>query len=64
MSNLAKCTYCGAEMVERTNDDELECLNCGKPFTMSVRPIVIGINNSTLTKDIIDKIWCEEDDTL
>ncbi len=64
MPNLAKCTYCGAEMIERTNDDKLECLNCGKPFTMPVKPIVIEINNSTLTKDIIDEIWCEEDDTL
>lgn len=25
---------------------------------------IIGINNITLTPDIIDDIWCEEDDTL
>ena len=25
---------------------------------------IIGINNNTLTPDIIDDIWCEEDDTL
>ena len=40
MSNLAKCARCGAEMIERTNDNKLECLNCGAPFTMPVRPIV------------------------
>ena len=40
MSNLAKCTCCGAEMIERTNDNKFECLNCGAPFTMPVRPIV------------------------
>ena len=39
MSNLAKCTYCGAEMIEWTNDNKLECLNCGEPFTMPVRSI-------------------------
>lgn len=32
-SNLAKCTFCNAEMIERTNDSKLECLNCGKQFT-------------------------------
>ena len=40
MSNLAKCTYCGAEMIERTNDNKLECLNCGASFTIPVGPIV------------------------
>ena len=25
---------------------------------------IIGINNMELTPDIIDDIWCEEDDTL
>lgn len=40
VSNLAKCAHCGAEMIERTNDDKLECLNCGTPFTMPTRPIV------------------------
>lgn len=25
---------------------------------------VIGINNAELTPDIVDDIWCEEDDTL
>ena len=25
---------------------------------------VIGINNVELTPDIVDDIWCEEDDTL
>ena len=25
---------------------------------------IIGINNIMLTPDIIDDIWCEEDDTL
>jgi len=37
VSNLVKCTYCGAEMIERTNDNKLECLNCGTPFTMPTR---------------------------
>ncbi len=39
-SNLAKCTFCDAEMIERTNDNELECLNCGAPFTMPVKSTV------------------------
>ncbi len=39
ISNLAKCTHCDAEMIERTNDNELECLNCGAPFTMPTRSI-------------------------
>ena len=25
---------------------------------------VIGVNNTALTPDIVDNIWCEEDDTL
>lgn len=28
------------------------------------RVYVVGINNNTLMPDIIDDIWCEEDDTL
>lgn len=53
-------------MIERTNDNKLECLNCGKPFTMPVRPVTIReirIDKDT-PHDIIDDIWCEEDDTL
>lgn len=64
VSNLAKCTFCGTEMIERTNDNKLECLNCGKPFTMSTMPIIMGINNIILPHDIIDEMWCDEDDTL
>jgi ribosomal protein L37AE/L43A len=40
ISNLAKCTFCDAEMIERTNDNTLECLNCGTPFTMPVKSTV------------------------
>lgn len=54
-SNLAKCTYCDAEMIERTNDNKLECLNCGKPFTMPVRPI------ATKTLDLTAQMGIKKD---
>lgn len=35
-SKLLKCSECGAEMIEMTNDHVLECLNCGAPYQKPV----------------------------
>lgn len=59
ISNLAQCTCCGAEMIERTNDNKLECLNCGEPFVWPVeRTKVMMIEKKSY--DIIDEILHDE----
>jgi hypothetical protein len=45
--------------------EEVKTLTEEKENMKSLKKVyVVGINNNTLTPDIIDDIWCEEDGTL
>ncbi len=51
VKKLLKCEHCGAHMIERTNDNILECLNCGNPYSVTQ-----NINNEEMGSLLLQKM--------